>query len=276
MSRLPRALGAAALCATASPAAAQVMAQAVPAKVTVTARPGSTVGRDISLSNLGEAPVVVRARLADWTLSDHGEMTLVPSGTTPASLAGLVTFEPSEFSLQAGESGWIHVTMTMPAEGPATRWGVLLSEVRPASVPARAHGPRAVAELGTTLYLSSVPPERAHADLIGLDALPLPGDSLAVAVRVRNPGARHVYVTGEVSLADSAGARTASGPLGTGVVLPGGVRTFTWKCSSAGRPGWATVTATLDTGEPELTVGEVRVLLPPDPAPPALVRRDAP
>ena len=151
------ALGAAAL-AAAPPAFAQVRAQAVPAKFTVTTRPGSTVGRDVSIANLGEAPVVVRARLADWVLSEQGEMTLLPAGTTAATLAGLVQFEPTEFSLQPGESGWIHLTMTLPPQGPSTRWGVLLSEVRPTVTPARARGPRAIAELGTTLYLSSVPP----------------------------------------------------------------------------------------------------------------------
>jgi P pilus assembly chaperone PapD len=268
------ALGAAALVATASPAAAQVLAQVVPAKLTVTSRPGATVGRDISVSNLGESPAVVRVRLVDWLLTEQGEMTLLPAGATPATLAGCVRFEPQEFSLQPGESGWIRVTMTLPADGPPTRWGVLMSEVRPAT-PTRARGPRAVAELGTTLYLTSAPPERAHADLVGIAVTPCPGDSLSVAVRVHNPGERHVYVTGDVALADSAGTRVASGSLATGVMLPGGVRTFTWKCPSPARRGWTTVTATLDTGEPELAVGEVRVLLPLS-ATPALARRDTP
>jgi hypothetical protein len=260
----------------AAPAAAQLQAQAVPAKFTVTTRPGEAVVRDVSISNLGEAPVVVRARLADWILTEAGEMRLLPAGTTPVSLAGHVQFEPTEFSLQPGQSGWIHLTMTLPAEGPATRWGVLLSEVRPAAMPARSRGPRAIAELGTTLYLTSVPPERAHADLVGLDTSALPGDSLAVAVRVHNPGARHVYVTGEAAIADSTGARVAAGALATGVVLPGGFRTFTWTCPSPIVPGAYTITATLDSGEPELMVGEVRTRLPLVPVLPPIAGRDGP
>lgn len=275
MRNLLLALGAAAI-AAASPAAAQVLAQAVPAKYSLTVRPGSTVGRDVSISNLGNAPVVVRVRLADWNLSENGELSLMPLGAMPTTLAGLVQFEPSEFSLQPGESGWIHLTLMLPSVGPATRWGVLLSEVRPTATPGPGRGPRAIAELGTTLYLSSILPERVHADLVGLEVSPLGGDSLTVAVRIRNPGPRHAYVTGEVALGDSTGARIQSGSLATGVVLPGGVRTLTWTCSRHLSPGRYAVTATLDTGEPELTVGEVRIVWPPAATVPSLAKRTAP
>jgi hypothetical protein len=269
------ALGAAAL-AAAPPVSAQVLAQAVPAKVALTMGPGSTVARDVSIANLGDAPVVVRVRLADWNLSEHGDLSLLPPGTLPATLAGLVQFEPSEFSLQPGTSGWVHLTLSLPAAGPATRWGVLLSEVRPVAAGRPTRGPHAIAELGTTLYLTSVPPERAHADLVGLEATPLAGDSLAVAVRIRNPGERHVYVTGDVTLADSTGVRVHSGSLATGVVLPGGVRTLTWTCASPLHPGRYVLTATLDTGEPELTVGESRIDWPFAPSIRPLAQRTAP
>src|SRR5512134_3117599 len=99
----------------------------------------------------------------------------MPAGSLPTTLAGLVQFDPSEFSLQPGTNGWVHVTLSLPAEGPATRWGVLLSEVRPAAPSRPTWGPHAIAELGTTLYLTSVPPERAHADLVGLEASALAG-----------------------------------------------------------------------------------------------------
>ena len=47
------------------------------------------------------------------------------------------------------------------------------------------------------------------------------GDSLAVSVRVHNAGERHFYISGDVAVTDSTGARMTSGPLPTGVVLPG-------------------------------------------------------
>ena len=75
-------------------------------------------------------------------------------------------------------------------------------------------------------------------------------------MRVRNAGERHFYVAGDVALSDSSRAIVRKGEFGNGVVLPGGIRTFTWIARAGLVPGRYTATATLDTGEPELTVGE--------------------
>jgi len=237
-------------------AAAQILAQVTPVKYNLTLKPGEPMSRDVQVSNMGDDAVVVRVRLSDWKLTEDGELSLAPLGSTPTSIQGLVKFEPSEFSLAAGEVGLIHVTLQLPAAGPATRWGVLLSEIRPASPKPSNLGPRAVAELGTTLYLSKVAPDVIHPELTGMDVVPTGGDSLEVSVRMRNTGERHYYVTGDIALTDSTGAQVASGTFGTGVVLPGGKRNFTWTCTPVLKPGRYTVTATLDSGEPELMVGE--------------------
>ena len=263
-----------ALLATAQPAFASVLAQALPSKMSVTVKPGEPVSRDVAIVNQGEAAVVVRVRLSDWSLSESGDLSLLAAGTTPVSLDGLVSFEPSEFSLGPGETGVIHVTMRLPVDGPATRWGVLLSEVRPAVWPATpAQGPRAIAELGTTLYVSRIPADRTRAELVGMDVTPSADTSFSVAVRVKNPGERHLYSNGEIAVTDTTGRAIASGKLGTSVVLPGAERVFTWTCDSRLAPGRYLVTATLDTGEPELIVGETEVRWPlPKPVPLPLAR----
>jgi P pilus assembly chaperone PapD len=240
----------------AQPSQAQLQAQVVPVKYNVTARPGQPVARDVMVANGGDQPVVVRVRFSDWTLGEHGEIALAPAGSTPHSLAGNVQFEPTQFSLAPGESGRIHVTMTLPQDGPATRWGVLLSEVRAAYPHASGFGPRANAELGTTLYLSRVPANPVRAEFTNLAVAPLGDDSISVSVRVRNAGERHFYVAGEVAFADTNQVRLDGGSFGTGVVLPGSEREFTWMCESRLPPGRYLASATLDTGEPELMVGE--------------------
>jgi len=252
------ALGAAAMMAAASPAFCQIYAQALPMKYNLTVRAGEPVARAVTSANRGETPVVVRVRLSDWHLDAAGEMQFAPPGTSPRTLLGHVQFEPREFSLGPGESGMVHVTMTLPDDGVATRWGLLLSEVRPAFTDNRPFGPRAVAELGTTLYLSKVPPQVIQADVEDMSIESLGGDSVRVTVRVRNKGERHFYVAGEMALVDSTGATRAGGRLPTGVILPQGVRYFTWASRAGLSPGDYTAAATLDTGEPELTVGELR------------------
>jgi hypothetical protein len=255
------------------PAAAGILAQAVPVKFNLTARPGQSLGRDVAVRNLGDAAVVVHVRLSDWQMSERGELDLVPAGSTSATLAGWVEFEPSQFSLLPGEAGVVHVTLRMPGEGPATRFGVLLSEVRPAQWPNTSFGPRAVAEIGTTLYLSRVPDGSTRAELRGLDVRAAGDSGMAVLLRVGNPGERHLYATGEVAVRDSSGAILSHGNLATGVVLPGANRIFTWTCASRLPPGRYSITATLDTGEPELIVGETEVRWPLSPARAIVSRR---
>ena len=234
-----------------------VMAQVVPVKYNLTCRPGETVVRDVEIANQGADPVVVHVTWADWQISEAGDLSLLTAGSTPNSLHGLVEFEPAEFSVGPGESGHVRVTLHLPADGPATRWGVMLSEVKPALTSTSQFGMRAHAQLGTTFYLSRIPAEIVNAEVVGMTFKAL-GDSVAIAVRIRNAGERHYYVGGRIALADSTGQAVASGDLPTGVILPGHTRSFHWTCCASLSPGRYLASATLDTGGPELTVAEGR------------------
>jgi hypothetical protein len=254
-SRTLNLLAALALLAAARPAWPGVMAQVVPSKCNLTCRPGQVVVRDVEIANQGDAPTVVHVTWSDWQLSEEGALSMVPAGSTANSLAGLVEFEPEEFSLGPGESGHVRVTLRLPADGPATRWGLMLSEVRPVQVSAPQFGPRANAQLGTTFYLSRIPAELVTAEVVGMSFKTL-GDSLAISVAVRNSGERHYYVGGRIAIADTTGQAVAAGDLPNGVVLPGRTRIFRWICAASLAPGRYLATATLDTGAPELTVAE--------------------
>ncbi len=251
-------LGAAAvaLAAAACPARAGMLAQVAPAKLNLTVRREEPVTREVVVTNQGDVPVIVRPRWSDMLVDGAGTLSLLPPGSLPATLSGTVRIEPAQFSLQPGESGVVRLTLTLPAQGPPTRWGVLLNEVRAAMpVPCRL-GPRVVAQLGTTIYLSAVPPERIQAEMVSLRAEPRGTDSLQVLVGLRNAGERHFYAAGQVSLTDSSGAVVRSGALPTGVLLPGAARLFTWSGEAGIAPGRYKLTATLDSGEPDLLVGE--------------------
>lgn len=244
--------------ALAAPAArAGVMAQVVPVKYSVTCRPGEVVTRDVEIANQGDAAVVVRVTWSDWKMNDAGDLTLAPGGSTPNTLQDLAEFEPREFSIRPHESGHVRVTLRMPADGPGTRWGVMLSEVKPVAGASPQLGPRASAQLGTTFYLSRVPAEIVNAEVVGMSFKPA-GKAVAIAIQVRNAGERHYYLGGRVALADTTGQAVAAGDLPTGVVLPGQTRTFQWLCEAALVPGSYVATATLDTGAPELTIAEVK------------------
>ena len=240
------------------PAHAQVLAMVSPNQASITVKPGEPTERDVTVSNLGAVPVRVRVRLSDWTLSERGEIGLAPLGSTAGTLEGALRFAPAEFPLAPGESGHVRVTASLDNSGHATRWGMLLCEVRSSAAAASELGRRAATELGTTVFLSRIPPDDVHAEITGLTARALGGDSIAITARVRNSGLRHLVMSGEAALADSGGVRLGGGSMTSGLVLPGATRYFEWVGRAARAPGSCLATATLDGGEPELLVGETR------------------
>ncbi len=224
----------------------------------MTVRPGEPGDRDVTVSNLGAVPVRVRARLSDWTLSERGEIGLATLGSTAGSLADVLSFSPSEFALAPNESRRFRLRVTLGNLGPATRWGMLLCEVRSSVEAVSEIGPRASTELGVTVFLSRIAPDSLHAEITGLTARSLGGDSIVITARVRNSGLRHIVVSGEAALSDSGGVRLGGGTMTSGLILPGATRTFEWVGSAARGTGPCLATATLDGGEPELLVGETR------------------
>src|SRR5262245_1594317 len=162
-----------------SPAGAQVSAQVWPSKVNREAEPGKPISREVLITNRSDVAAVVRVHPQDWTLSREGDLQLLPFGASPHSLAGCMTFTPASFSLAPGESRTVNASVTMPPDGETTRWALLLQEVRPA-IPYRASGPRAIADIGTTLYVSRSHESEAQAELIALDVSADGPDSMHV------------------------------------------------------------------------------------------------
>jgi len=237
------------------PARAQISAQVWPSKVTREAQPGKPITQDVLITNRSTVAAVVRVRTMDWGLDQDGSLKLLPFGTTPHSLAGCMSFEPTTFSLAAGESRTISVSLTMPADGEPTRWGLILQEVR-STLPHHGTGPLAVGELGTTVYLTRAHEDESRAELKSLDVTPQGMDSTRVRISLQNGGERHLYAGGEIQIEDEHGAVVRNGTFDKGVVLPGTVRDFTWAFAGSLLPGHYRVTASLDTGNPYLLVGE--------------------
>ena len=249
--------------ATAAAARASVLAEAAPAKMTVDGKPDQILTREVAVANAGDEPVVVNVRLSDWQISEVGEVTLLPLGSTPHTLADCLTFDPQVFSLGPKESRTVLVRIHVPAQGLATRSGVLLSLIRAAVATPRSFGPRVAAELGTTFYVSRAPASEVRPELEDLRFEPVGQDSVRVRFRIWNAGLHHFYVSGRCALTRMDGVELSSGAVGAGVVLPDAVREFTWMTRAGLEPGRYLAVATLDTGSPELLVGEVPFEWPP-------------
>jgi len=249
-------LGALSLVAGPAGVAAQVLAQAVPSQYDLQILPGKRESRPLFLHNVGRESVDVRLRLADLRMSERGALDLLPPGALESTLARLLEFEPGELTLGPGERRVVRLGMTLPADGPATRCGVVLCRVTPAKRDDATGLSSAPAELGTTIFLTRAPRSSIHTELAALDARVDPDGTVFVDSRVRNHCERHTSCTGEINVLDSTGATVTGGFLSEGVVLPGAARIFGWESSTRLPAGRYVVTVTIDAGEPELLVGQ--------------------
>jgi hypothetical protein len=249
-------LGALSLAAVPAGVAAQVLAQAAPSQYDLQLRPGKREFRPLFVHNLGRERVKVRLRLADLRMSERGALDLLPAGTLESTLARLLEFAPGELTLGPGERRVVRLGMTLPADGPATRCGVVLCRVTAAKPDGATGVSSAQAELGTTLFLTRAPRSSIRAELAALDARVNSDGTLAVDSRVQNRSERHTSCSGEIKIMDSTGATVTGGFLSEGVVLPGAARIFGWESAMRFPAGRYVVTVTIDAGEPELLVGQ--------------------
>jgi hypothetical protein len=247
--------------AAAPPASAQLKAQVVPVRCALAGRPSEVLEREVLIENRSEMPVVVQLALSDWTLGAQGDLHLFPAGSSPRSLAGLVAAEPSEFSLPPLGSRAVQLRVTVPADGPASRWGVVLSRFQLATADPSALGSVAVAEVGTTIYLSRNDAEPARPEIVGMSAEPAGGDSLGVRIRLRNAGGRPVHYRTELSLQGGGGAEPRL-TIPSTVLLPDGERDLSWTFAAPLCPGGCLAVCSIDTGEPTLLVGEIPITWP--------------
>lgn len=242
-------------------ALAQVLVQAAPSQFDLELLPGRRESRALILHNLGRQSVRVAVSLSDLRMNERGALDLLPAGTLESTLARIVVFAPRELRLGPGERRAVRLEMMLPLGGAATRCGVVLCRVTPTKPDDAAGAPSAPAELGTTVFLTRVPRASIRAELSNLDADVNPDGNVVVEVRVRNRSQRHASCHGEVKLTDSTGATMISGFLPDGVVLPGAARVFGWNGARRLPAGRYLVTVTIDTGEPELLVGQKEVVV---------------
>ena len=249
------------LAGAANPASAQMLAQATPTQIDLTVPAGDSTSRSLFLHNFGKVPLEIRLRLADLTMSPSGELELLALGSTPTSIERVVALRPTRLTVRPGRRGAVRVTVRMPRHGPASRRGVILSEVRalgPDATPAVEVRP---AELGTTVFVTRLAADSIRAELTELAARPGAGGSVAIGLRLRNRCGRHLVYSGEVAVLDSTRRTIERGRLVTGVVLPGAERRLSWHSETRLPPGRYVVVATVDAGEPALLVGETEVAI---------------
>lgn len=96
-------------------AAAQVSIEASPLRIEIQAWPGASATHSVTLTNVGNHRVRVRASLSDWYLSKDGAPQFEePEPGRVFAAASWVRFAPPEFVIDGAGQGTVRFTVTVP------------------------------------------------------------------------------------------------------------------------------------------------------------------
>lgn len=170
--------------------------------------PGTTISRQVELSNTSDAAVDVQTYAAAATIDDGSFVGA--DGRTVNELSQWTTVTPEARRLAAGSVTTVVVTVAVPADAaPGEYYGVVWAEARPTG--SSGSGVFVVNRVGIRMYISVGPggPPAADFTITSLRASRSADGSPVVTATVVNTGGRALDIGGSLTLTDGPGGLTA-------------------------------------------------------------------
>ena len=206
---------------TVRPAVAQTDDPRTNAWLVHRARPGSVIRTEVVVANLGTVPLDLLLYPADAFSTDQGEFGLEPIEAADDGVAGWVSVERSEISLEPDEAEEVRVVIRVPESAePGDHPGAVVA--RTASPIRRGDVPTLLA-VGTRLYLTVPGPTSERVVMHGIDAVVEDGRP-RFQLDLENTGNTVVEVGGSYALRGLFGLDTGEGSLGRPITLVPGAR----------------------------------------------------
>lgn len=227
-----------------------------PTTVEMEVGPGERHRQVINLANVHqEQTISLTIGLADWSLTEDGQIDLSPPGETERSSADWVRFSPAFVTLEPGESAQVVVDIALPARIATTgdhRFALLASTILPEERGAGSGVWRRY-QLASLFYLTvgdseSRPVVTSSGLAIGEDGSPLFG------LRIENSGNAHARLDGVVEVTTASGV-IDSVPVSNLVVLDGAARNYQVPLSSDLVPGASLRVRLENTFAPQVSGG---------------------
>ncbi len=139
------------------PAEAQSLALA-PAEVQYRFKPGQPFQFELSVSNDGVTPVLMRVTVTDLWYNERNEKLFGPPGSSPRSAANWIEFVPRQFTVPAEGTGKVKVIVTPPLQVSGGYYAVIFAESKPELAQAATAEKKAVytnIRLGSLILLSA-------------------------------------------------------------------------------------------------------------------------
>lgn len=192
--------------------------QVEPARFVLQVDPGGRSGGAVQVVNLNNIPMALAARVGDWDLSDSGRFIGLAPGTTSASMADWIRFNPREFVVPPRSRQTVRFSVSVPrGVSPGERRGVIFFEQK--SSP-QGSGAVLISQIGVVVYADVKPIRRNFS--VAVDRIMLgPKGQSDVRILVKAEGNAHCRVRGLFRLYDGAGKQTDEGQFAQKVILPG-------------------------------------------------------
>jgi P pilus assembly chaperone PapD len=262
-------LAAAAIAAWWGPAAAQTSVEVSPLRVELTLGAGRAHTQAVTLTNQGDAPIRIRARVDDWYLSKDGTPQFQPAGGgADFSASSWVRVAPPEQIIEPGREGIVRFTATVPqglADG-GYRSAIMFEFSPPgANVAGRGRDVVFRSRVATLLYVTVGTP-RSTFELIDLAGRVVAGQPPQVIATLKNTGRAHVRTKGTMAIRDTGGRLVRQIEVPNVPILPNSEREVAIATGLENQEplpgGEYRVEVRIDVGMAAVLVGETTITIP--------------
>lgn len=195
-----------------------------PARLAITAAPGQTVVKTVTVFSTGGASQEIGVSTTDFTLDDAGTVKILPAGSLDFSDASWITLETSDFTLAGGTQRQVRLSATVPTDaklGGTYNAMVFFRVIPKADRPAAKVGVVQTARIGLAVYVTVAGTEKAGSHLTDFFQA---GDR-SIGFTVENTGNTLMRLSGRIELRDASGAPKYTLDVSDKPVLRGSQRT---------------------------------------------------
>lgn len=194
----------------ATAADAQSLALA-PGEVRATFQGGQPIRFDVTVSNEGTTPAVMRSTVMDLWYNEKGEKVFGVPGSQPRSASDWIEFVPRDFTVAPQSSGKVNVVVTPPVDASGGYYAVLFVESKPELAQAATPESRAVfasMRLGVLVLLSA-----AGSETYGIEVgepqftPPTASQDLTLQLPLINKSNTHIFPQAKLAILDKRGRR---------------------------------------------------------------------
>ena len=201
-----------------------------PTTVEMVVKPGSQHRQTITVQNVHKKKTLaLTVGVADWVLTENGELELLPPGSADESVTDWVRFSPAFFSLKPGETRQVQVDLSVPMKiGKAgeSKMGIIISTLLPASENRTSTSGVWNRYQVTSLFYVAVPGAEEKAPIVSSVALENKASIIPVIeYTAENPGDYHIRLKGQLALKNKQGKQVFKMPI-EGVLMAKQTRSF--------------------------------------------------